>query len=80
MARFMVLYSDDEGEGRCAIIDDHRGTTMPYGSLAEDAINDLPDYNAGGTTFILELTDDVSEDPVVICNDTEIARQFVDID
>ncbi len=79
MARWMVLYPDYDGEGKCAVIDDKNDCNMPYGSLAADAINDLPDINTSGTIFVIELSDEPANDPMVISGDSEVGRQFVDI-
>ena len=80
MARWMVLYADDNGEPKQAIVNDHSDIRMPYGNEAQSVINDLPDINTQGTVFIIEMGDDPSDDPMVVANDAEVGRQFIDVD
>lgn len=77
MARWMVLYADDNGEGKCAIVDDRENCNMPFGPTAEDVLDNLPGYNSGGTTFIVELPNE--GEPTVYSNDQELGRHFVDL-
>lgn len=80
MSRFMILYRDKHRQPKQVVVDDRSNLQMPFGTSAENIIMDLPDYSGDhGGAFIIALTDDPADDPVVIDSrlDQEIEREFV---
>lgn len=79
MARWMVLYRDENSEPKCAIVNDSNDCNLPFGVTAENVVHDLPDYNSGAGAFIMALPDEGEPDVYDLESDSEIGRQFIDL-
>lgn len=79
MARWMILYSDDDGDPKCAVVNDTTNGNLPFGSAADEVLDNLPNRNSGATTFIVALGDDDGSEPDVYANDQEVGREFIDL-
>lgn len=82
MSNWLALYRDDNGLPKQAIIEDRTDSTMPFGSLAEAVIDDLPDYNRGGGCFIIALDGPGLNVPMVIDHQTDnddVERHYITI-
>lgn len=76
MARWMILYRDENSDPKCAIVDDTTNGTLPFGSEARSAITNLDGYNDGGGAFIVELPDEGEPTVYDMDSDNEVGRDF----
>lgn len=56
MSRFLVMYSNDQGEPKAVMLSDVKGDQLPYGFFANAEI--LPGYNPGGGCVLIEMPSD----------------------